>query len=174
MAASKKGENNGGGRKPGDGGRSPAPSTAISKVRAHAIIASGNAPLDVMLRNMHFWDDQVIDLQAKFETMVASLQSRFESGEELDANEIKQANSLMKNLMAARVNSQSCAVDAAPYVHPRLAQIQMKAPPSKEVVKVTAALPPAAAGRKEDRSYRDNYDQSKVIPFAERMPAKAG
>lgn len=68
--------------------------------------AQGISPLEVMLDNMRFAHAQAAELLTKVAT----------GNEPLDAN--------LEDILKLRSVAQSCASDAAPYLHPRLANVQ--------------------------------------------------
>lgn len=145
-----------GGAMPGGGGRL-GPVTAISKVRAVEIIKTGNAPLDVMLRNMWFWD-------AHAETMRESIEKTMEDLREGASEElVDKLKGMLKGFLEAKQNAQGCAVDAAPYVHTKFQSVAVKTE-KKSILEIRASLPATAASKKEDRSYRDGYDGD-IIPI---------
>ncbi len=140
-------------KNPKGAGRSQGSSNEIaplSRVRAHEIIQTGNAPLDIMLRNMWFWDEHAANLQ---EQITETMQSMARDG--ATDEQLEKAKKLLGGFLSAREKAQSCAVDAAPYVHPRLQSIQVKRD-GKKVIEVNASIaPPKTSG--EDRSYRVGY-----------------
>ena len=83
------------------------------------LIDAGEAPLNVMINNMLFWFKQAQTFSVKLEKLLVS---------EGDEDEKRgEGIKLLRTLLAARENAQSCAVDAAPYCHPRLATIEHQA-----------------------------------------------
>ena len=78
------------------------------------LIEEGEAPLQVMIDNMLFWHKASITIGEQLSTMLQTAQA---SGEQLD---LRTAMKMTSQLLAARENSQKCAVDAAPYCHPKL------------------------------------------------------
>lgn len=137
-----------GGKRPGAGRPQSAP-TRLTRVRAHEIAQSGFSPLDVMLGNMKFWLDQTEHLATK----LGELFDMNVDGCDPDAVATKQAEGakLIGKLLAARQHAQDCAVDAAPYVHPKLQSITLK-PSTTETLIVTMTLDKPSVD--EDRSYR--------------------
>jgi hypothetical protein len=114
-----------GGRRAGAG----RPKNSVSK-RTAAIrdiskeaIEKGITPLEVMLNNMRFYVDEADKLLAKI------LLGKKSTPELVKA---------LKDLISFRSQAQSCAVDAAPYVHSRLAHQTISGDPNAplEVVNV--------------------------------------
>lgn len=101
----------------------------MSRRKADELAQQDETPLDVMIDNMLFW-------RAKAHELTAEMQKKIELISKLDisdSNERKEFitmmgefNKLAAHMIAARENSQKCAVEAAPYVHPRFASISVK------------------------------------------------
>lgn len=82
----------------------------------------GATPLEVILDNMHFAYDVAIKKQAKmFERLI-------ELGESInDDNDARQeASAMLHDVLMLRNTANRFAVDAAPYVHPRLTSVAVK------------------------------------------------
>lgn len=153
------GPGRGGGRKPNNPNGVP----AISKLRAAEVIKTGNAPLDIMLKNMHWWDQHADNLAENIQGLMAEIQNSFgaDSDSPVDPATLKElmekAVQMTKGFLAARQNAQSCAVDAAPYVHARFQSVVLKKEGDMKTIKIRASLPPVSGADKEARSYRDGY-----------------
>lgn len=159
------------GPKPGNGKGMPLPqNTALARVRAHEIAKSDQAPLKIMLDNMMFWHNQSQSIGLELQDVI-NVMKRSGADEAL----IDKTNGLMKGFIAARQNAQSCAVDAAPYVHPKFQSVAIKINNGKKILDVETVVPvtmvgapgtdgvAAAAG--PDRSYREDYQSETVIPI---------
>jgi hypothetical protein len=112
------------------GGRPRGAANVLTRKKANEICESGEAPLDVMLDNLRFWHRTALGIGERLQALIASAD---EGSEQIDKRE---AMKLTASFLAARENSQKCAVEAAPYVHPKLASIQMNMtnqPPPKEI-----------------------------------------
>jgi hypothetical protein len=83
------------------------------------IIDEEETPLDVMVDNMKFWRHAAEAAGDRLQALLSDAQAE---GTQID---LREAMKLTSQLLAARENSQKCAVEAAPYVHPKLASIQM-------------------------------------------------
>lgn len=97
----------------------------------------GRSPLDVMIGNMRFWDaesDRLLNKLENFATLVAN-------GVITEPEQIKEGMKLLRLMLNARDKAQECAVDAAPYVHPRLAAIVPK-PADDPDNQMIGGLPP--------------------------------
>ncbi len=67
-----------------------------------------------MLNNLSFWYRQAQGLKVLTQNLAEKLD---------DPAQREEAVKLMRQLLACRDTAQRCAVEAAPYVHPRLASI---------------------------------------------------
>lgn len=125
------------------GGRKVGAATRLTRVRANEICASGQDPLSVMNENMLFWHEAASAMGERIKRMIEK--------DQLSKEEQSALVDILSNFECARENAQRCAVDAAPYVHPKLQSIAMQR--AAEEVVITMEIPPPAYG--EDRSYRD-------------------
>ena len=105
--------NRGQGRKPGGLNQR----TKALRAVAEKAIAEGVHPLEVMLDNMRFYHEKADVLQ------VAILDKVTAKGVLKGEDAMKMLNEF-RELGEFRMKAQSCAVDAAPYVHPRLSATQ--------------------------------------------------
>lgn len=99
------------------GGRPKGTANLITRETANKIAASGTTPLDVMYDNLLFWHNAVQSLAKQVQQLIVDADSEEERAE---------AFQMLKDLLKARENSQSVAVDMAPYIHARLASITWK------------------------------------------------
>jgi hypothetical protein len=150
------------GPKPGNAhGRVPSKSTELTRARAHEIASSDQAPLKIMLDNMMFWHRQSQSLEQQIQVVLEDISVG--ASEEL----LDKAKDLLKGFLSARANAQSCAVDAAPYVHPKLQSVTIK-PSTAEVIEVETQV--ASSGdRNEQVEYRKDYDASNVTPIRKQV-----
>lgn len=138
----------------------------ISTVRAMEMVRERRTPLDVMLRNMWFWDEAAQVSQQRVEGIITDLEEVKAKGDVNKLLEVmEKAREIFKAHVEYRENAQRCAVDAAPYIHARYQSIMFRPEGADaKVIEVTATLPPTPAERDEDRSYRDGYDdESNVV-----------
>lgn len=131
----------------GQHGVEPGSVTRLSRARADALTAAGETPLDIMIDNMLFWYQRAQLMEDKIARM-----REIADGDEAG---LKRALKLLEQFVAARANAQSCAVDAAPYMHPKLQSLALTNPNDK-VTRITMELPLTSEG--EARSYRDGWD----------------
>lgn len=93
------------------------------------IIASGKPlPLTIMLENMYYFQGHALSLLAQAQDKFQTLQTKILAGRKLtklEQEQLREANKLIGWSMAARHAAQDCAVDAAPYIHPRLANVTL-------------------------------------------------
>ena len=101
-------------------GRPLSSATRLTRKKANEIAESDDAPLMVMMGNMIFYHHHAMDLTEKFKELISK------PIEENNVEAIEEANKLIRALLTAREQSQRCAVDLAPYVHPRLQAIAIK------------------------------------------------
>lgn len=129
------------------------------------MVREKRSPLDVMLRNMWFWDEAAQDLEQR-------LKSHFEdmvnSGEVPDEDTLERLKELLKNSTTARENAQRCAVDAAPYVHAKFQSVVFKdaTKDDNKTHEVVLELPKPAGESNEARSYRDNWSTAAAVAVA--------
>jgi hypothetical protein len=136
-------------------GRTTREPTKLSRRRATEILKTDRTPLDVMLENMNFWWDRARELGGLLEEQLKS-----------ENEDIRRA--AMRTVgpfLAARDNAQRCAVDAAPYVHPKFSSIAFRANTGEEMT-VTMTLAPAK-GEDEDRSYREEIVKATVEAYSD-------
>lgn len=132
-------------------GRPEAVPTKLTRQLARDLGLSGRSPLHVMVRNMLFWDETATQLGDRLKEVLSA------DGAAVDA---KETASLLKQFLEAQSNAQSCAVDAAPYCHPKLQSIAIKKDHGKEAP-LTMTLPHPEG---EDRSYRSVGESTGVVP----------
>lgn len=101
------------GRKPGGLNQR----TKALRAIADQAIEDGVHPLAVMLENMRFFHQKADVLQTAVVTKLNKKSLKSEEAMELLLE--------FKELGANRMKAQSCATDAAPYVHPRLSATQV-------------------------------------------------
>lgn len=114
------------------GGRPKGSTGALAKISEHKareLSAKGETPLDVMIDNMNFWRGRANDLTETMKTRLEDL-SKFDISNPKQRaafiEAIREFNKAATYMIAAREKAQSCAVDAAPYVHPRLTAVAVK------------------------------------------------
>ena len=112
-----------GGRRPG-AGRKPGGLTLKTREIREQAVAEGITPLEVMLKNMRHYDQAQEAMSAHLTKMLPEVSAM--DNPELFTEFVK----LVGKVLAFREKAQECAVDAAPYIHPRFASIQFTPPPA--------------------------------------------
>lgn len=129
------------GRKSGEG------FVFLAKALARKYATDGGlTPLDVMIGNMRFWALQGDNYAHKIEGLI-------KASDTADDQTRDEARRLMNKFLAARQNAQDCAVDAAPYMHPRYQSVRVEGEevPQEQIIEMLIPDTPAM----EDRSYRE-------------------
>jgi predicted ATPase len=111
-----------GGARPNSG----RPPSRIKVTRESAIDATDKAgvtPIEVMAFNLKFWYEAASSLTDRVKEFLQDNDPKNlgDNAPEL----IKELNANIKNMLFARERAQECAVDMAPYRHPRLANVEM-------------------------------------------------
>lgn len=95
------------------------------KTRIYAAKAAeeGVKPIDVMLGNMRYFWERADGFEKKLEEVakIMTPEQIAKGGEE-----VMNLLTLIKDIGSFRSKAQECAVDAAPYVHPRLTAVAVK------------------------------------------------
>lgn len=113
-----------GGKREGSGRKAGA-LTKKTRDIAERALATGMAPLDVMLGNMRHFQQVAIDAEAVLAQMSAeNLPGSPESAED----KFKALLAEVKKAAGFRQMAHDCARDAAPYVHPRLTSVAHTGP----------------------------------------------
>lgn len=100
----------------------------------------GEEPIVVMLQNMNYYHSKGQAVVEKVGNLLAAAQGK------LDGDIIQQLTELMKLALSYRDRAQSCAVDAAPYIHPKLSAIAFSGNPDDELTKaITESMAPKEA-----------------------------
>lgn len=129
------------------GGRTPGALTKMTRDRAQRLAMDGETPLDVMIQNMLFWHRSAVNLGARIERFMETVDAKAPDYQD----KLEGFKDLVKNCLAAKDNAQRCAVDAAPYVHPKLQSIHLVKKETKTNITMTLSSGPV----EEDRSYRN-------------------
>jgi hypothetical protein len=132
------------------GGRVAGAANKLTRSLANELARQGCDGLSVMVENMLFWKDKAKSFGEQLEKLVVP-----EGNDEARAEALK----LLRNFLAARENSQRCAVDVAPYTNPRLQSITI----NKTSVHTEISMKLTPASDDADRTYR-----GAVVPFVKR------
>jgi hypothetical protein len=95
-------------------------------------------PLEVMLTNMHFYHNHSEQFFADLGKLMADRHATPD-----------QLLRVMDKFLACRANAQKCAVDAAPYVHPKLSAVRVEAQPDAKQLADTELLGALTAVREQ-------------------------
>lgn len=120
----------------------PGPKKSRTRIRTRALanwlVDKPSNPLIVMYSNLRHWHKETQRLQAALEALDPKLL----------ADDPELQRDAFKTLAAhlhAREMSQRCAVDLAPYLHPRLAAIQWSPTSEEKPADITGDMSPAQA-----------------------------
>jgi len=129
------------------GGRVAGAANKLTRSLANELARQGCDGLSVMVENMLFWKDKAKSFGEQLEKMIVP---------EGDPAAREEAMKLLRNFLAARENSQRCAVDVAPYTNPRLQSITI----NKTSVHTEISMKLTPASDDAERTYR-----GAVVPF---------
>jgi hypothetical protein len=103
------------------GGRKLGSATKLTRAKANELCEAGESPLDVMVDNMKFWARQSKALEEKLVVLIIDVTPpKNEEQAQLQFEQRAQLIKLLESFLSARAEAQKCAVNAAPYCHPRL------------------------------------------------------
>lgn len=123
------------------GGRPKGIVESKTRRRVNEILAqNGETPVDVMFDNMLYWHRKVRVLNERFEELMGQASDAIAGGGEEALQAMKELSATASKFLYARERSQSCAVDAAQYCHPKLQAIAIQQKNTHEV-KVIGGLP---------------------------------
>lgn len=89
--------------------------TKMLRAVADGAVKKGKSPLDIMLKNMRFYDE-------KAEALLSTLEERIIDKKTAPLELVQ----LLQEMSGFRMSAQKCACDAAPFVHPKLSAIAVK------------------------------------------------
>jgi hypothetical protein len=101
----------------------------MTRRKADELAHKNQTPLDVMIDNMNFWRSKASELTVEMQRRmdeIASLDISDETQRGQFLELMREFNKVATAMLSARQNAQSCAVDAAPYVHPRFQSIAVQ------------------------------------------------
>lgn len=112
-----------GGPRP-NSGRPIGATTKKLKAIAEEAAAKGVTPIDVMLGNMRYYHERAEDFTTKLEQLAETISAADMAN---PANEkILELVKMINKVGDFRMKAQTCAVDAAGYIHPRLSAVAVK------------------------------------------------
>lgn len=136
-----------GGARPGAGRKKGTVARRIRKIRdmtESAIERIKKVPLEVMLKNMDRFDREADTLYEKLNDLVDNCRPPKSASYEVHKEFLKKVTELMGKMRECRLDAQRCAVDAAPFMHSKRAQITIK-----EETNTIAAKPETQQDREE-------------------------
>jgi len=118
-----------GGKREGSGRKQGALTVRTRKVAEQAA-KEGKTPLEVMLDNMRHFQNVALSAEAVIESLSAE---QAELGDMTPEAQFKKLLAEVKKAAGFRQMAHECARDAAPYVHPKLAAVELSGNPDKPV-----------------------------------------
>lgn len=106
--------------------RAAGPKRRLAQDKVGVLFDSGNTPVDVMTENMLFWHLRAQAMHEKMEAVMEKFLRDPNFTAEAYSEVVEEMRKYTKKLFEAREHSQSCAVDLAPYVHPKLAALAIQ------------------------------------------------
>jgi hypothetical protein len=119
------------------------------------MIRHGKLPLRVMIKNMDFYFQEALELDRRLADALAQNAKKF------SAEQFIKALELYGQASDARMKAQKCACDAAPYLHPRLSQIQIDA---TQTIRTARDLAPSSDKEKSRDFFRQLRDSPHIVP----------
>lgn len=119
--------------------------TLMIRAAAEGALKPGKTPLDIMLKNMYFYDD-------KADKLLDDLVSKLQSSKKSSPTELVE---LLSELNSFRMSAQKCACEAAPFVHPKL---------SSQDVNVTTETVVKPGGDMTAEQRADYYQKLRMRP----------
>lgn len=136
-----------GGSRPGAGRKAGVPSAkTVARLEITQQAAeTGETPLAIMLANMRHFHKVAIDAEAVLERFA---EQQNEAAELEPAEQFKAMLAEVKKAAGLRQMAQSCASDAAPYFHPKLASTSVELGNKDDKPFAVEALSPTEAARR--------------------------
>ena len=119
-----------GGKRAG-AGRTAGAITKKTREVAERVTATGMSPLEVMIENMRHFQQVALDAEATLEGLTASEFSEQFPPNATPEDQFKFLLAQVKKTAGFRQLAQDAARDAAPYVHAKLASIEVAGDPNK-------------------------------------------
>lgn len=98
----------------------------VSQDKIGVLFDTGNTPVDVMTENMVFWHLRAQAMHEKMEALMDAVLANPSVDAEAIAEAMEEIRKYSRRMFEAREHSQSCAVDLAPYCHPKLAALAIQ------------------------------------------------
>ncbi|MEH2583595.1 hypothetical protein V1281_005490 [Nitrobacteraceae bacterium AZCC 2161] len=98
---------------------------AINNMTVAALSRVKKVPLETMLKNMERFDDEADGLYSKLSSMIENGKPSSKAPRKEHLEFFDKVMSLIGKMRECRLDAQRCATDAAPYMHQRLAAVQV-------------------------------------------------
>lgn len=112
-----------------------------------------------MIATMLFWHRKGESLSAALEPYLSG--AKAVNGD--DPEQLKEVVSLAKTMLAAKENAHRCAVDAAPYCHPKLQSIALTGGDGGPVQVVTRKMTPAEAQQAYQLTLKEDVKEAEPV-----------
>jgi hypothetical protein len=119
--------------------------TLMLRAAAEGALKKGRTPLDIMLKNMYFYDDKAEDLLQQVLNKMDNTKAK--------PSELLE---MLSELSSFRMSAQKCASEAAGYVHPKLS--------SQTVDLTTRTIKAKPEGEMTDDELSDYYNKLRLRP----------
>lgn len=126
--------------------------TKLTRRKASELYHDSRSPLDVMIDNMNFWWDKSKNASERLDKLMMvvehpefldEVKSKLKKAGSVDPllEVMKEIRKTSSQLVAYREKAQNCAVDAAPYCHPKFTSISWEGPVQEnEVIDLSPQL----------------------------------
>lgn len=102
---------------------------------ADEALKAGETPLDVMLENMRFYHKQAEVIHNEVDALLAKANT-----DNVDFELVQELTERVEKMGRYRDKAQGCAADAAPFMHPKLAAIQVSGQVDSNVTMLAATM----------------------------------
>ena len=141
-----------GGARPG-AGRKTGALTARTREVAERAISTGKTPLEIMLENMHHFQQVALDAEATLDGLTAEEFAGQVAANATPEDQFKFLLATVKKTAGLRQMAQDAARDAAPYVHPKLSAVEVDAKVAGTVTVQYVTAPKGPAPKPSDEDY---------------------
>lgn len=141
-----------GGARPGAGRKTGALTKRTREVAERAI-STGRSPLEIMLENMHHFQQVALDAEATLEGLTAEEFAGQIASDATPEDQFKYLLATVKKTAGLRQMAQDAARDAAPYVHAKLCAVEVDAKVAGSVTVQYVTAPKGATAAPSDGDY---------------------
>jgi len=135
-----------GGSRPNGGRKVGTLNGTTRQMAVSAFKTAGLLPIEVMAKNMTFWFHEAEKIGKELQKLIVDIE---------DPEDRREFIAMVNRFMDFRQRAQECAVDAAPYVHPRFAAIEFMNEDSIDAHR--KALEEASAAGKSVKEMAEGY-----------------